>query len=174
MIVKAGANPAAQASAAAAVGARAVLLADPRDDRPLPAISAGRAAVPVIGITGDAADEVLDAEPGTEVRFGPTERAGQPDVLEKLRPSPNARQGPSAGGLPKPDLASPAQPGHDPRRRRRRGRRRQRDRRRSAAAVAIKLARTRPDLSPAAAARGADRRGRSPPACRPTAPARAC
>ena len=57
VIVKAGANPAAQAAAAAAVGARAVLLADPADDRPLPAISAGRAAVPVIGITGDAAAE---------------------------------------------------------------------------------------------------------------------
>ena len=35
VIVRAGANPAAQAAAAAAVGARAVLLADPRE-RPLP------------------------------------------------------------------------------------------------------------------------------------------
>ena len=149
VVVKAGANPAAQASAAAAVGARAVLLADPADDRPLPAISAGRAAVPVIGITGDAAGQVLAAKPGTEVRFGPTQRAEQPDVLEKLRPSPNASQGPSAGGLPKPDLASPAS---------------QVTTRAgggaavaggsgiaaaSAAAVAIELARTRPDLSPA-------------------------
>ena len=149
VIVKAGENPAAQAAAAAAVGAKAVLLADPSDDRPLPAISAGRAAAPVIGITGDAAEKVLEAKPGTEVRFGPTERTEQPDVLTKLRPSPNSAQGPSAGGLPKPDLASPAS---------------QVTARAgggaavaggsavaaaSAAAVAIKLARTRPELSPA-------------------------
>ena len=44
VIVKAGANPAAQAAAAAAVGARAVVIADPRNDRPLPAMAAGRAA----------------------------------------------------------------------------------------------------------------------------------
>ena len=42
-LVRAGANPAAQAAAAAEAGAKAVLLADP-GDRPLPMLSAGRAA----------------------------------------------------------------------------------------------------------------------------------
>ena len=130
VIVKAGENPAAQAAAAAAVGARAVLLADPADDRPLPAISAGRAAVPVIGITGDAAQKVLEAKPGTEVRFGPTERdeaarrADEAPALAQQRPGP-VRGRPAQA---RPRLAR--EPGHGPRGRRRGRRRRQRDRRR--------------------------------------------
>jgi hypothetical protein len=59
----------------------------------------------VIGVTGDAADDVLALEPGSEVRLGEVERAPQPDA--PLQVSPNTAQGPSAGGLPKPDLASP-------------------------------------------------------------------
>ena len=74
VIVRAGANPAAQAAAAAAVGASAVLLADPAE-RPLPALSAGRAAAPVIGVTGETAEDVLELKPGTEISFGETERA---------------------------------------------------------------------------------------------------
>jgi hypothetical protein len=107
VIVKAGANPAAQAAAAAAVGARAVIVADPRE-QPLPAMAAGRAAVPVVGVTGDAAAELLKAKPGTEVAFGDTERAPTTDATGAVRISPNTSQGPSAGGRPKPDLAAPA------------------------------------------------------------------
>ena len=103
MIVRAGANPAAQAAAAAAVGASAVLLADPRE-RPLPALAAGRAAAPVIGVTGEAAEAVLKLKPGSEVSFGETERAPSTDAAPEI--SPFASQGPSAGGLPKPDLAA--------------------------------------------------------------------
>ena len=77
VIVKAGANPAAQAAAAAAIGARAVVIADPRR-RPLPAMAAGRSAVPVIGVTGDAREELLKAKPGTEIAFGDTERGPTP------------------------------------------------------------------------------------------------
>ena len=47
-LVHAGANPVAQATAAAAAGARAVLLAEPRK-RVLPLMPAGRVAAPVIG-----------------------------------------------------------------------------------------------------------------------------
>ena len=105
VIVRAGANPAAQAAAAAAVGASAVLLARPGDD-PLPSISAGRSAAPVVGVTGDAAEQVLKLKPGTPVSFGaPAARATRP---RRRRPhvSPLTAQGPSAGGLPKPDLAA--------------------------------------------------------------------
>ena len=106
VIVRAGANPAAQAAAAAAVGARAVLLADPRE-RPLPAMAAGRAAVPVVGITGAAAERLLQTRPGTGVSFGATERGPRSDAPGRPRSSPSTAQGPSAGGLPKPDLAAP-------------------------------------------------------------------
>ena len=106
VIVRAGDNPAAQAAAAAAVGASAVVLADPRE-RPLPALSAGRAAAPVIGVTGETAEDVLELKPGTEISFGETERAPRSDAPAAVRVSPFTSQGPSAGGLPKPDLAAP-------------------------------------------------------------------
>ena len=51
-LVRAGADPVAQATAAASAGATAVLLAEPRK-RPLPLMPAGRVAAPVIGLTGD-------------------------------------------------------------------------------------------------------------------------
>ena len=100
MIVRAGANPAAQAAAAAALGAAAVLLAQP-DDVPLPAISAGRAAAPVIGVTGDAANDVLELKPGTAVTFGasqraPTSEAHDPAGLPEHRPGPVRGRAPEA------------------------------------------------------------------------------
>ena len=105
VIVKAGANPAAQAAAAAAVGARAVVIAAPGDE-PLPAMAAGRAATPVIGVTGDAANELLKAKPGTDIAFADTERGLTSDAPPSAKISPNTSQGPTAGGLPKPDLAA--------------------------------------------------------------------
>ncbi len=106
VIVEAGANPAAQATAAAAVGARAVVIAQPRDVV-LSAIPAGRSAVPVVGVTGDAAKALLKARPGTPIAFGETERAPQSDgAAAKPQISPNTSQGPSAGRLAKPDLAA--------------------------------------------------------------------
>jgi subtilase family protein len=105
VIVEAGANPAAQAAAAAAVGARAVVIAKP-GETPLPAISAGRSATPVIGVTGDAATDLLAAEPDTDIAFGDTERGPASDAPAAARISPNTAQGPTAGGLPKPDLAA--------------------------------------------------------------------
>ncbi|HWK28889.1 MAG TPA: S8 family serine peptidase [Solirubrobacter sp.] len=150
VIVKAGVNPGAQAAAAAAVGARAVVLASP-GDTPLAAVAAGRAAAPVIGVTGEAAETLLKAEPGTAIEFGETERGegakdggdgakgsdegaaggdeGAKDGDDGAKGSdegaagggkgaagtagaaaavaPSSAQGPSAGGLPKPDLAAP-------------------------------------------------------------------
>src|SRR4051812_22681326 len=106
VIVKAGANPAAQAAAAAAVGARVVILADPRTDRPLPAMAAGRAAAPVVGVTGEGAQKLLKGKPGTGISFGAVERG--PRSEEPARhASPYTSEGPSAGGLAKPDLAAP-------------------------------------------------------------------
>ncbi|MDA0185723.1 S8 family serine peptidase, partial [Solirubrobacter phytolaccae] len=106
VIVKAGANPAAQASAVAAAGARAVVLAGESDEQALPAISAGRAAAPVIGVTGEAAESLLELEPGSTVTFG-TPKRGPRGETETTRASSFTAQGPSAGGLPKPDLAAP-------------------------------------------------------------------
>ena len=68
-LVHAGANPVAQATAAAEAGARAVLLAEPRK-RVLPLMPAGRVPAPVIGLTGAAAKAALDAKPGAAVTFG--------------------------------------------------------------------------------------------------------
>ena len=68
-VVRAGDDPAGQAVAAAAAGARAVLLADPRD-RPLPSIPAGRVAAPVLGVTGAAAEDVLGTDAGAEAEVG--------------------------------------------------------------------------------------------------------
>lgn len=105
LIVKAGANPAAQAAAAAAIGARVVLLADPRDDRPLPAMAAGRAAAPVVGVTGEAARKLLQIRPGTDITFGDVER-GPRSEEQSTHASAYTSEGPSAGGLAKPDVAA--------------------------------------------------------------------
>jgi Subtilase family len=77
VVVRAGDEPVPRAAAAAAAGARAVLLADPRD-RPLPAIPAGRVAVPVLGATGPAAADVLDEEAGATVEVGDVEPGSPP------------------------------------------------------------------------------------------------
>ncbi len=90
-LVRAGENPTAQAAAAAGAGASAVLLADPRD-RPLPMLPAGRAAAPVIGLTGEAAKAALEAKAGREgvVRpRGDRAREGRP-------PRPSPRRSPPA------------------------------------------------------------------------------
>jgi hypothetical protein len=105
VIVKAGQNPAAQAAAAAAVGARVVIVADPRADRPLPAMAAGRAAAPVVGVTGEGAKAVLKVKPGTEISFGDVER-GPRSEEPAVHASPYSSEGPSAGGLAKPDVAA--------------------------------------------------------------------
>jgi hypothetical protein len=86
VIVRAGDAPAARAAAAAAAGARAVLLADPRN-RPLPAIPAGRIAAPVLGVTGKAAEDVLDEEPGASVEVGDVE-PGSPPIARLPAPAP--------------------------------------------------------------------------------------
>jgi hypothetical protein len=107
VIVKAGANPAAQAAAAAAVGARVVIVADPRSDRPLPAMAAGRAAAPVVGVTGEGAQKLLKVKPGTAISFGDVER-GPRSEEPTSHASPFTSEGPSAGGLAKPDVAAPS------------------------------------------------------------------
>ena len=100
-LVRAEENPVAQATAAASAGARAVLLADPRD-RPLPMLPAGRAAAPVIGLTGEAAKAALEAKAGAKVSFGrvATEGAKAPAATE---PAPFSSRGPAFDGSPKPD-----------------------------------------------------------------------
>ncbi len=118
VIVRAGDEPVARAAAAAAAGARAVLLADPRD-RPLPAIPAGRVAAPVVGVTGEAAQDVLDEDAGATVEVGDVE-AGSPPIARLPAPaagaaaespsattlSPFSSRGPAAAGGVKPDVAA--------------------------------------------------------------------
>jgi len=122
-VVRAGDAPVAQAAAAAAAGARAVLLAEPRRRRPLPAIPAGRIAVPVLGVTGAAAANVLEQAAGAAVTVGAV-RAGRPpaatlasaDAVEADVEaetggggglSPFSSRGPAAWGGVKPTLAAP-------------------------------------------------------------------
>ena len=113
-VVRAGDDPVARAVAAAAAGARAVLLADPRD-RPLPAIPAGRIAAPVLGVTGATAADVLDEDAGTEVTVGKATAGSPPpatlaDAAEgstAVALSPFSSRGPAAAGAARPDVAAP-------------------------------------------------------------------
>ena len=94
MIVRAGDNPPARAAAAAAAGARTVLLADPRK-RPLAAMPAGRVGVPVIGVTGEAAEEVLREKAGAEASSVGVEHATETGSR------PSSRRSPRTGRLPR-------------------------------------------------------------------------
>jgi subtilase family protein len=133
-VVRAGDAPVARAAAAAAAGARAVLLADPRS-RPLPSIPAGRVAVPVLGVTGPAAAGVLEEEAGASVEVGDAEPGSPPlarlpasaggtppsgtaggnsqggeagaEAGGSAALSPFSSRGPAAGGAVKPDVAAP-------------------------------------------------------------------
>ena len=176
VVVRAGDEPVARAAAAAAAGARAVLLADPRR-RPLPAIPAGRIAAPVLGVTGEAAAAVLEEDAGAEVEVGdvepgrppaatlpPDSGGGAAESSSGAALSPFSSRGPAAGGGIAPALAAPgaaltAVPG-------------------DASAVvggsaiaaartaveAARLVRERPGRHAARAARGAGRRRRPRPA----------
>ncbi len=108
-VVRAGVNPGAQAAAAAAAGAAAVLVAEPRPDRPLPALAAGRVAVPVLGVTGPAAGAILALRAGLPATAtgvqAPADRPGTPFAASG--PSRLASVGPAYDGTDKPDLARP-------------------------------------------------------------------
>ena len=119
-VVRAGDEPVARAAAAAAAGARAVLVAEPREGRPLPAIPAGRIAVPVVGVTGAAAEDVLDEPAGARVGVGKAVPGSAPiATLPAPAPdggaesaagdalSPFSSRGPAADGDPRPDVAAP-------------------------------------------------------------------
>jgi hypothetical protein len=113
-VVRAGDDPAGQAVAAAAAGARAVLLADPRD-RPLPSIPAGRVAAPVLGVTGAAAGDVLGTDAGAEAEVGdavagtppPATLADAGEGSTAIALSPFSSRGPAAAGAARPDVAAP-------------------------------------------------------------------
>jgi hypothetical protein len=124
-LVRAGANPVAQATAAASAGATAVLLAEPRR-RPLPLMPAGRVAAPVIGLTGEAAKAALGAKRGAAVKFGRVSldrvrsgggaaAGGSPSpggtsaggTGPASGPAPFSSRGPAFDGTPKPDVLAP-------------------------------------------------------------------
>ena len=107
-----------------------MLLAEPRR-RPLPAIPAGRIAAPVLGVTGEAAEDVLGEEPGATVEVGEVQpgrppvatlpaaagagragRAGRVGAAADESPSatalsPFSSHGPAAGGGIVPGVAAP-------------------------------------------------------------------
>ncbi|MEA2292494.1 MAG: hypothetical protein QOE86_133 [Solirubrobacteraceae bacterium] len=104
-VVRAGANPSAQAAAAAAAGARAVLLAEPRDGVPVPSMPAGRIAVPVLGVTGVTARAVLAAKPGATATAAGLRLPRRLTVGRTV--SRFASTGPAFDGAAKPELARP-------------------------------------------------------------------
>jgi hypothetical protein len=104
-IVQAGANPGARAAAAAGAGAAAVVVAEPRDGRPLPTLAAGRVSVPVLGVGGPAARAILALEPGTTAEATGLEAPKPPFTSGTL--SRFASVGPAYDGTPKPDLTRP-------------------------------------------------------------------
>jgi hypothetical protein len=105
-LVRAGDDPVAQATAAGAAGARAVLLAEPRK-RMLPLMPAGRVAAPVIGLTGAAAKAALAAKRGAAVKFGRVRLERAPKAAATTGPAPFSSRGPAFSGTPKPDLVAP-------------------------------------------------------------------
>ncbi len=113
-VVRAGDDPVGRAAAAAAAGARAVLVADPRE-RPLPAVPAGRIAAPVLGVTGEGADAVLDEDAGADVTVGDVTSGAPPAATLQgaqesgaaAAPAPFTSRGPAAAGTAKPDVAAP-------------------------------------------------------------------
>jgi len=131
-LVRAGADPVAQVTAASLAGATAVLLAEPRK-RVLPLMPAGRVAAPVIGLTGGAAKAALAAKQGTAVKFGRVSQdrargggaaaggtssggtpagggsAGRasPGGAAATGPAPFSSRGPAFDGTPKPDVLAP-------------------------------------------------------------------
>jgi hypothetical protein len=108
-VIRAGANPGAQVAAAATAGAGAVLLAEPRDGHVLPAVSAGRVTVPVLGVTGPAATAILALgaeQPATATGLQPP----APLTTAPLGTGPVSRfasTGPAYDGTNKPDLERP-------------------------------------------------------------------
>jgi hypothetical protein len=101
-VVEAAMLPAAQAEAAATAGASLVILAG-HGERTLTAIPAGRVSVPVVGVTGAAAEALLAAGPG-EVRLGAPE-PGSEEPRTGLAPA--SSRGPTLDGLGKPTFAAP-------------------------------------------------------------------
>jgi hypothetical protein len=110
-LVRAGDDPVAQATAAAGAGARAVILADPRQ-RPLPMMPSGRVPAPVVGLTGTAAKEAVKGKPGAKVAFGSV-KVGRPKKVDAgsgsaggggIGPAPFSSRGPSFDGALKPDV----------------------------------------------------------------------
>ncbi len=104
-VVEAGANPSARVAAAAGAGADAVLLADPGADHVVPTMPAGRVAVPVLGVTGAAAEAILDLDAGASAETsGLTPPKGPFATGNRSR---FAAAGPAYDGTVKPDLVRP-------------------------------------------------------------------
>jgi hypothetical protein len=119
VVVRAGDNAPARAAAAAAAGAKVVLIADPGKGT-LAAMPAGRVGVPVLGVTGKAAAAVLRVGAGAKATFGriePAPSGGTPSGRSSSSGgagsggaaglSPFSSRGPAASGAAKPDVAAP-------------------------------------------------------------------
>ncbi len=104
-VLRAGKAPGAQAAAASTAGARAVLLAEPRAGRVLPAVPAGSSSGPVLGVTGPTAKAVLELQAGRRIEVGRPRRPERPRRTERVL-SPFSSRGPALDGTPKPDLAA--------------------------------------------------------------------
>ena len=104
-IVEAGDNPPARVAAAAGAGAAAVLLAEPREGRPLPALPAGRVGVPVLGVTGEAAAAVLAVQDGAQAEAIGLATPRPPFTTGGA--SRYVSEGPAYDGAAKPDLTRP-------------------------------------------------------------------
>ena len=104
-VIAGGDNPGARAAAAAGAGAAAVVLAEARAGHPLPALPAGRVAVPVLGVTGEAASAIL-ALPSQTTAAATGLVAPKPPFATGTV-SRFASVGPAYDGTPKPELTRP-------------------------------------------------------------------
>ena len=103
-VVRAGSRPSTAVAEAVARGARAVVLAEPRGGRPLTALPAGLARVPVLGVTGAAARAMLALPLGlkaTASAFRQIDSAAAPSA------APASSSGATFAGRFKPDLLAP-------------------------------------------------------------------
>src|SRR3954470_11628590 len=96
----------ARAQAAAEAGASALIVCEPDADRPLAAIPGSTSGLQVIGVRGDAAQELLDLTPRDEgLAFISEPRAQKAEG--PVEPARTSSRGPTYALAPKPDLSAP-------------------------------------------------------------------
>jgi hypothetical protein len=98
---------ATRAAAAAGVKAAALVVCEPDESRPLPALPDGAAGVPVIGLRGVPAQRALDLTAGGDGGIAFVAAPAAARATGPALPGRSSSQGPTYALAPKPDVAAP-------------------------------------------------------------------